>query len=151
VMVSAVMRLSHAALPGMVERGRGAVVNVSSIASFLPFSTYSAAKAWVTSFSQSLATELEGTGVRALAVCPGFVRTEFHERAGIDIDRSNDTWWRDVDAVVQRAMEDLRRGRVISVEGRGYRAIAVGTHLLPRDALRRAERLRRSRITGRRG
>ncbi|MGB2839509.1 MAG: SDR family NAD(P)-dependent oxidoreductase [Actinomycetes bacterium] len=151
VMVSAVMRLSHAALPEMVERGRGAVVNVSSIASFLPFSTYSAAKAWVTSFSQSLATELEGTGVRALAVCPGFVRTEFHERAGIDIDRSNDTWWRDVDAVVQRAMEDLRRGRVISVEGRGYRAIAVGTHLLPRDALRRAERLRRSRIAGRRG
>jgi hypothetical protein len=52
---------------------------------------------------------------------------------------------------VQRAMEDLRRGRVISVEGRGYRAIAVGTHLLPRDALRRAERLRRSRIAGRRG
>ena len=151
VMVNAVMRLSHAVLPGMVERGRGAVVNVSSIASFLPFSTYSAAKAWVTSFSQSLATELDGTGVRALAVCPGFVRTEFHERAGIDIDRSNDTWWRDVDAVVQRAMEDLRRGKVISVEGRGYRAIAMGTHLLPRDALRRAERLRRSRIAGRRG
>lgn len=151
VMVSAVMRLSHAALPGMVQRGHGAVVNVSSIASFLPFGTYSAAKAWVTSFTQSLATNLEGSGVRALAVCPGFVRTEFHERAGIDIDRSNDTWWLEVDAVVQRAMEDLRRGKVVSVEGRGYRAIAAGTHLLPRDAVRRAERFRRSRLAGRRG
>lgn len=150
VMVSAVMRLSHAVLPGMVERGHGVVINVSSIASFLPFGTYSAAKAWVTSFTQGLATELDGSGVRALAVCPGFVRTEFHERAGIDIDRSNDTWWLEVDAVVQRAMEDLRRGKVISVEGLGYKAIAAGTHLLPRDSLRRAERFRRSRIAGRR-
>ena len=79
---------------------------------------------------------------------PGFVRTEFHERADIDIDRSNDTWWLDVDAVVQEAMDDLRRGKVISVPGRAYRALVAGTHLLPRDVLRRAERFRRSRISG---
>ena len=149
VMVTAVMRLSHAALPGMVDRGRGAAINVSSIASFLPFSTYSAAKAWVTTFTQSLATELEGTGVRALAACPGFVRTEFHERAGIDVNRSNDTWWREVDAVVTRAMDDLRRGKTISIEGRGYQAVAAATHLLPRDVVRRAERMRRSRLAKR--
>jgi hypothetical protein len=150
VMVTAVMQLTHAAVPGMVERGRGAVINVSSIASFLPFGTYSAAKSWVTFFTQGLATELEGTGVRMLATCPGFVRTEFHERAGVDIDQSNDTWWLEVDAVVQQAMEDLRRGKVISVPGRSYKALAAGAHLVPRDALRRAERFRRSRTVRRR-
>lgn len=150
VMITPVMRLTHAVVPGMVERGRGSVVNVSSIASFLPFGTYSAAKAWVTFFTQGLATELDGTGVRALALCPGFVRTDFHERAGIDIDRSNDTWWLEVDAVVQQALEDLRRGKVISVPGRSYKALAAGAHLIPRDALRRAERFRRSRISTRR-
>jgi uncharacterized protein len=145
VMVTAVMQLTHAAVPGMVERGRGAVINVSSIAGFLPFGSYSATKSWVTFFTQGLATELEGTGVRALVTCPGFVRTEFHERAGIDIDRSSDTWWLEVDAVVQQAMEDLRRGKVISVPGRSYKALAAGAHLIPREALRRAERFRRSR------
>ncbi len=150
VMVTPVMRLCHAALPGMVERKHGAVINVSSVASFLPFSTYSASKSWVTFFTQSLATELEATGVRAMAVCPGFVRTEFHERAGIDIDRSNDTWWLEVDDVVRQAMDDLRRGKAISVPGSAYRALVAGTHLLPRDALRRAARFRRSRLAGRR-
>jgi short-subunit dehydrogenase len=150
VMITPVMRLCSAVTPGMVERGGGAIINVSSVASFLPFSTYSAAKVWVTFFTQGLATELDGTGVRVLALCPGFVRTEFHERAGIEVDRSNDTWWLEVDAVVGEAMDDLRRGKVISIPGRSYRALVAGTHLLPRDVLRRAERLRRSRISGRR-
>jgi len=149
VMVTAVMRLTHAGVPGMVRRGHGTVVNVSSIAGFLPFGTYSAAKSWVTFFTEGLATELEGTGVRALVTCPGFVRTEFHERAGVDIDRSSDTWWLETDAVVQQAMEDLRRGRVISVPGRSYKALAAGAHLVPREQLRRAERFRRSRRRGR--
>ena len=146
VMVTAVMRLSHAALPGMVDRGRGAVVNVSSVAGFLPFGPYSAAKAWVTTFTEGLATELTGTGVRALAVCPGFVRTEFHERAGIDVDRSSDTWWLEVDHVVDAAMRDLKRGTVVCVPGTAYKGIVTATHLLPRDVVRRAERLRRSRL-----
>lgn len=147
VMITPVMRLCSAAAPGMAERGSGAIINVSSVASFLPFSTYSATKAWVTFFSQSLATALTDTGVRVIALCPGFVRTEFHERANIEIDRSNDTWWLDVDVVVQEAMDDLRRGKVISIPGRAYRALIAGSHLLPRDVLRRAERLRRSRIS----
>jgi short-subunit dehydrogenase len=149
VMVTAVMRLTRSAVGGMTQRGSGVVINVSSVAGFLPFSTYSAAKAWVTTFTQGLATELDGTGVRVIAVCPGFVRTEFHERAGIEVNRSSDTWWLEVDDVVDRAMEDLRRGKVISVAGRAYRAMVAGTHLVPRDALRRMERLRRSRIADR--
>lgn len=149
VMVTAVMRLTHAAAPGMAERGRGAVVNVSSVAGFLPFSSYSAVKAWVTTFTEGLAGELQGTGVQALAVCPGFVRTEFHQRAGIAVDRSSDTWWYEVDDVVAQAMADLRRGKVVSVPGLPYRAIVAGTQLLPRSSLRRMERLRRSRIVDR--
>jgi short-subunit dehydrogenase len=149
VMVTGVMRLSHAAIPPMVERGHGSVINVSSVASFLPFSTYSAAKAWVTTFTQALATELHGTGVRTLALCPGFVRTEFHERAGLEVDRSNDTWWLEANDVVNTAFEDLRRGKVISVPGFAYKSVVAGTHLLPRDVVRRTERFRRSRIAGR--
>lgn len=149
VLVVAVMRLSQAAVAGMVGCGHGSVINVSSVAGFLPYGTYSAAKAWVTTFTQGLATELDGTGVRALAVCPGFVRTEFHDRAEIDVDRSNDRWWLEVDAVVGQAFDDLRRGKVISVAGGSYRALVAGSHLLPRDLLRRTERLRRSRIAGR--
>jgi short-subunit dehydrogenase len=145
VMVTAVMRLSHAAVPSMVSRQSGAVINVSSFASFLPSGTYSAAKAWVSFFTQGLASELEGSGVRAVAVCPGFVRTEFHERAAISVDKSSDTWWLEVDAVVNQAMDDLKAGKPLSVAGRSYRALAAGTHLVPRDVLRRLERRRRAR------
>ncbi len=83
VLVRAVLVLSHAAVPMMVARGHGAIITVSSVAGFIHGGTYSAAKAWATTFSLSLATELEGTGVRVLALCPGFVRTEFHQRMGL--------------------------------------------------------------------
>lgn len=147
VLVTAVLRLSHAAVGGMVERHRGAVVNVSSVASFLPFGTYSAAKAWVTAFSQGLANEVTGTGVRVMALCPGFVHTEFHERAEIDLSGSQEWMWLDADRVVAAALADLARGKVISVPGAQYKALAAGTHLVPRDTVRRLERARR-RVLG---
>jgi len=146
VMVTAVMRLTHAVAPQMKERGAGTIINVASIAGFLPFGTYSAAKAWVVYFSQALANQLQSCGVKVLATCPGFVRTEFHDRAGINMNRSSERWWLSVDDVVDEAFRDLARGKVLSVPGRKYKGIAAMSHLAPRDTLRRLEGLRRRRL-----
>ena len=130
VLVRAVLRLTRATIPGMVERGHGAVINVSSVASFLPQSTYSAAKAWVTSFSQGLATDLDGTGVRVLALCPGFTRTEIFDRAGVNMSGTPAFLWLEADQVVDHALRALRRNAVVSVPGVQYKVIvAVARHL----------------------
>jgi len=130
VLVRAVLVLSSAAAPGMVERGRGALVTVSSVAGFLPSGTYSAAKAWATTFTLSLAAELAGTGVTATALCPGYVRTEFHSRAGIRMGGLPGWAWLDADRVVAHCLRDVARGRSLSIPGLPYRlAVAAMRHL----------------------
>ncbi|MBS2963986.1 SDR family NAD(P)-dependent oxidoreductase [Actinocrinis puniceicyclus] len=140
VLVRAPMRLTHAALPGMVERGRGAVINVSSVAAFAPRGTYSAAKAWVVTFSESVAAELRGTGVRCMALCPGFTHTEFHERAQIETGDIPGWMWLDADEVVQAALRDLRRGLRVSVPGTQYKVLTAATRYVPRAITTRVSR-----------
>lgn len=132
ILVLAVLRLTHAALPGMIERGRGAVVNVSSVAGWVPRGSYSAAKAWVTTFTEGLAVTLQGTGVRAMAVCPGYVRTEFHQRAGMNMAGLPSFLWSDADDLVATALRDLAKGKAVSVPGAVYRTAAWLLPRLPR-------------------
>ena len=148
VMVRAVLRLSRAAVPGMVDRGHGAIVNVSSVLGFLPRGTYSAAKACVTSFSLGLAADLDGTGVRVLALCPGFTRTEILDRAGIGARSIPDWLWLETDQVVDEALESLRRNAVVSVPSARYKAIVAVVRHLP---LRAVGRIAGLALGGRRG
>jgi hypothetical protein len=131
VLVRAVLVLTHAAVPGMVARGRGAVVTVSSVAGFMPAGPYSAAKAWATTFTTSLAGELAGTGVTATALCPGYVHTEFHGRAGIRMERLPEFVWLDADQLVAACLADVARGRTISVPGAQYKLAVVALRHLP--------------------
>lgn len=138
VNVTAVMQLTHAALPPMLAAGRGTVINVASVAGLLSGrgSTYSASKAWVISFSEGLANGLGGTGVGVHALCPGFVRTEFHARAGIEMSGTPGFYWLEVDDVVRDCLADVAKGKVLIIPGMQYKAIAVGSRLVPRNLVR---------------
>jgi short-subunit dehydrogenase len=138
VNVTAVLQLTRAAVPAMVAAGAGTVINVASVAGLLSgrSSTYSASKAWVISFSEGLAGALAGTGVGVHAVCPGFVHTEFHARAGLAMAKLPSFMWLEVDDVVTQSLADVAAGKVISVPGRQYKAIVAAGRLMPRGLMR---------------
>ncbi|MFE3327761.1 SDR family NAD(P)-dependent oxidoreductase [Streptomyces sp. NPDC059176] len=131
----AVLRLTSAAAGAMRGRGRGGVVNVASVAAFVPRGTYGASKAWVVQFTQGAARDLAGTGVRLMALCPGFVRTEFHERAGMGTDNIPGWMWLDADKLVSTALADLARGKTLSVPDPRYKALMGVVKLAPRGLL----------------
>ncbi|OSC38114.1 SDR family NAD(P)-dependent oxidoreductase [Mycobacterium decipiens] len=140
VNVTAVMQLTRAALPAMLESGAGTVVNVASVVGLLPGrgSTYPASKAWVISFTEGLADGLRGTGVGVHAVCPGYVRTEFHGRAGVDVADVPSFAWLEVDDVVRESLADIARGKVISIPSIRYKCLAATGRLAPRGLFRAA-------------
>lgn len=136
VMCRAVMILAGAAARAMKARGRGTIINTSSVAGLMAMGNYSAVKAFVTAYSESLATQLRGTGVTVTALCPGWVRTEFHDRANIN-STSIPSWaWIDKTELVREALADAEKGKVISVPTLGWKVAINGARLLPRSAIR---------------
>lgn len=136
VLVTAVMRLTHAALPGMLAKGHGRILNVSSVAGWVPFGTYSAAKSWVTVFSEGLAAQTP-PDIHVTALCPGYTRTEFHERAAMQVDGPGFIWLNAGD-VARRGIQDCDRGNVLSVPSLRYRGLSVVARHTPRWILRAA-------------
>jgi uncharacterized protein len=136
VMVRAVLVLSGAAARGMMARGSGAIVNVSSTAGFMTMGSYSAMKAWVTSYTEGLAVELKGTGVTATALCPGWVRTNFHDAAGIKKSSIPNAMWIDAEPLVRAALRDVDRGRVISIPTIRYQTLFWLVRHAPKAAIR---------------
>jgi uncharacterized protein len=140
VNVRAVLILSRAAAVAMGDRGRGEIINISSVAGFLPrgsAATYAASKSWVTSFSEGIAAFLKGKGVRVTAICPGFTHTEFHARAQADMSDTPSFLWLDADRVVADGLADARAGKVLSVPSKRYRTIVTLVKLLPRPLVAR--------------
>ena len=143
VLVTAVLRLTHAALGAMVARGDGAIINVSSVAGFLPRGSYSAAKAYVTSLSEWADLTYRDKGVRVMALCPGFTKTEFHERMDVSRDSAPSWMWLEADRLVAAALRDLEKGKRVSVPSRRYKAITGVVRYTPSSVLSRLQGLGR--------
>ena len=139
--VLATMRLTRAALPRMVERDRGAIINVSSVAGFSPILggiSYSSTKAWMNNFTEGLDLELSSINshVRVQALCPGFTRTGFHDAAKMDMSGVNESLWMTPDEVVSASLDGLARNELYVVPGWQYKAWVAIQKLLPRAAVR---------------
>lgn len=137
VMVGAVMELTHAAVPGMVARGHGAVLNVASVTALTAMGTYAAHKAWVRTFTEGLASELRGTGVTATVLNPGLTHTEFHARATMDESAWPAFVWLQADDVARQALDAVRRGQVICTPSLRYQIANAALRASPRWLVRR--------------
>jgi uncharacterized protein len=143
VLVTAVLRLMHAALGPMVQRGSGTIVNVSSVVGYLPRGSYSAAKGYVTSLSEWADLTYRHRGVHVMALLPGFTRTEFHDRMGVRPGFGPRWLWLDADRVVADALTDLANGRRLSVPSRRYRVLAAVAEHTPTAVQARVQGPRR--------
>ena len=137
VLVRTPMRLMHVALPGMKVREKGVIVNISSVASFITGGSYSAAKSYLTVLSESLHTELAGTKIHVSALCPGFTRTEFHQRGRMSMKGLPSFMWLNADKLVAKAWSDALKGRAISVPGWQYKVLTFVIGIAPRSLVRR--------------
>lgn len=145
VLVRVPMRLTHIVLRPMRERNSGMIINVSSVASWIAGGTYSAAKSYLTVLSESLHTELSDTNVRICALCPGFTRTEFHQRGRMKMAGLPPFLWLNSDKVVAKAWKDALAGKAVSVPGRQYQVISFITRYAPRPWVRKIGMNLRSR------
>lgn len=137
--VLALVRLTHAVLPGMLQRGHGGVLNVSSVAGVLISpggATYAATKAFVTSFSESLSAEVAGRGVHVTALCPGLTRTESHAEGHDGTASAPAFAWLEAGRVAQAGLDAVAAGRPVSVPGAQYKAVVPLARAVPRRILR---------------
>ena len=137
VLVRTPMRLMHVALPGMKERDKGVIINVSSVAGWIAGGTYSASKSYLTVLSESLHTELAATNVKVSALCPGFTRTEFHQRGRMSMKGLPAFMWLNSDKVVATAWKDAIAGKAVSVPGWQYQLLTFVVHTTPRALVRK--------------
>jgi short-subunit dehydrogenase len=137
VLVRTPMRLMHVALPPMKQRNKGVIINVSSVASFIAGGTYSASKSYLTVLSESLHTELAETNVKISALCPGFTRTEFHQRGRMSMKGLPSFMWLDSDVLVAKAWSDALKGKAVSIPGWQYKLLVFVIHQLPRSIVRK--------------
>ena len=137
VLVRTPMRLMHVVLPQMKARNSGTIINVSSVASLIAGGTYSASKSYLTVLSESLHTELRGSNVKISALCPGFTRTEFHERGRMKMKGLPEFMWLDSDQLVARSWSDAQKGKAVSIPGWQYKLLVGFISILPRGMVRR--------------
>ena len=129
--VETAMELSHAALQGMLARRSGRIINVASVAAFLPRGTYSAAKAWLVSFSRGANLAYAKQGVAVTAVCPGFTHTEFHDRMGMDKTATPRWMWLEARQVVSEGLADNAKGKAVSIPSKRYKVLTSAARVLP--------------------
>jgi short-subunit dehydrogenase len=141
VMIRAVLKLGGAAGRGMRERGHGWIINVGSVSALVTQNNYSAIKAWVGNYSESLGVQLSGTGVQVAALMPGWVRTEFHSRAGIKGSSIPGPLWLDADRLVEDCLRDIARGRPVSIPSKRWKLIAAVLRTTPRGLVARLSAL----------
>jgi len=137
VLVRTPMRLMHCIVPSMKARDKGIIINVSSVAGWIAGGTYSASKSYLTVLSESLNTELASTKVRVSALCPGFTRTEFHQRGRMSMKGLPSFMWLNADALVAKSWTDALAGKAVSVPGWQYQLLTSIIHLLPRKFVRK--------------
>ena len=137
VLVTAPMRLTHLVLPQMLKRDSGVIVNVSSVASWITGGTYSAAKSYLTVFSEYLHTELRGTNIKISALCPGFTRTEFHERGKMRMSGLPNFMWLTSDQVVAKSWRYVNANKVVCIPGWQYLILSTIARTAPRPLVRK--------------
>ena len=137
VLVRTPMRLMHIVLPGMKQRNKGVLINVSSVAGYIAGGSYSAAKSYLTVISESLHTELAGTNVKISALCPGFTRTEFHQRGRMSMKGLPGFMWLNSDRLVAKAWSDALKGKAVSIPGWQYQLLVFVIQSLPRSIIRK--------------
>ena len=137
VLVRTPMRLMHVALPLMKARNNGIIINVSSVAGYIAGGTYSASKSYLTVLSESLNTELSATNVKVSALCPGFTRTEFHQRGKMSMKGLPNFLWLNPDRLVEQSWRDALKGKAVSIPGWQYKLLVLIVETMPRSVVRK--------------